>query len=111
MKKVNQLQSLIGLLNFACRVISLGRAFCRRLINLSHTSFPPIRATLEMKTDLQVCLSFLQSYNVVSVIREGYAMQLFTDSAGVEIGDRDLLSRQVGLFAMASRLVLFGHYP
>ena len=30
---LRQLQSLIGLLNFACQVIAPGRAFCRRLID------------------------------------------------------------------------------
>lgn len=37
-KKVTlkELQSLIGLLNFACSVVTPGRAFSRRLIDLTH---------------------------------------------------------------------------
>ena len=65
-KKVTlkQLQSLIGLLNFACNVVSPGRTFCRRLINATigvDKSYFKIRVTKSIKADLNVWLQFLQS--------------------------------------------------
>ena len=52
-KKVTlqQLQSLLGSLNFACRVIAPGRAFCRRLTDATIGLRKPhhhTRVTLEM---------------------------------------------------------------
>ncbi|XP_061196003.1 uncharacterized protein LOC133204281 [Saccostrea echinata] len=96
LKKVTlkQLQSLLGLLNFACRVIVPGRAFCRRLIDATIGLNKPhhhTRVTLEMKADLKVWLDFLQSFNGISVITEGIwvnneTLQLYTDSAGGRYG-------------------------
>lgn len=91
---LKQLQSLLGLLNFACRVIAPGRAFCRRLTDATIGLTKPhhhTRVTAEMKADLQVWLTFLQSFNGISVITEGTwvnndTLQLFTDSAGGEAG-------------------------
>ena len=88
--KLKQLQSLIGLLNFACKVISPGRAFCRRLINATigvDKSYLKIRVTKSIKADLNVWLQFLRSYNGVTVIPDRYwltniDLDLFTDSAG-----------------------------
>ena len=87
---LKQLQSLIGLLNFACKVISPGRAFCRRLINATigvDKSYFKIRVTKSIKADLNVWLQFLRSYNGVTVIPDRYwltniDLDLFTDSAG-----------------------------
>ena len=72
---LKQLQSLIGLLNFACKVISPGRAFCRRLINATigvDKSYFKIRVTKSIKADLNVWLQFLRSYNGVTVIPDRY---------------------------------------
>lgn len=95
-KKVTlrSLQSLIGLLNFACRVIAPGRAFCRRLIDATSGVKKPhhkVRVNMEMKADLQVWLSFLEDYNGVTVISNNCwvadtNLQLFTDSAGGPLG-------------------------
>jgi hypothetical protein len=41
--KLRDLQSLIGLLNFACLVVSPGRAFLRRLIDLTIKVFNPFQ--------------------------------------------------------------------
>ena len=61
-----ELQALIGLLNFACCVVVPGRAFLRRLIDLTRGVRKPthhVRLTKESKYDLQVWLNFLRSYN------------------------------------------------
>ena len=96
LKKVTlqQLQSLLGSLNFACRVIAPGRAFCRRLTDATIGLRKPhhhTRVTLEMKADLQVWLTFLQSFNGISVITDNTwvnnnMLQLYTDSAGGDLG-------------------------
>lgn len=88
------LQSLIGLLNFACQVVAPGRAFCRRLIDATmgiKKQHHRIRVTAEMKHDLQVWQQFLANYNGITVISNNIwssdtFLQLFTDSAGGENG-------------------------
>jgi hypothetical protein len=72
---LRDLQSLIGTLNFACQVIVPGRAFCRRLIDATCNvgrSHHKIRATLAMKDDLRVWLSFLFNYNGTTVILDQF---------------------------------------
>ena len=91
-KKVTlrQLQSLIGLLNFACQVVSPGRAFCRRLIDATCNIRKPhhrIRVSKSMREDIKVWLTFLSEYNGVTVITDNAwasneTLELFTDSAG-----------------------------
>lgn len=71
-KKVTlqKLQSLIGLLNFACCVICPGRAFLRRLIDLTcgvSCPFYKIRFNGEARADINAWLNFLDSYNGKSV--------------------------------------------
>jgi hypothetical protein len=59
---LRQLQSLIGLLNFACQVVSPGRAFLRRLINLTLGKSNPyhkVRLNVQAKCDLRAWLFFL----------------------------------------------------
>ncbi|XP_062599327.1 uncharacterized protein LOC134260800 [Saccostrea cucullata] len=94
-KKVTlkQMQSLLGLLNFACRVVAPGRAFCRRLINSTlgiKKQHHKIRITQNIKLDLIVWTTFLKDFNGVSVINtplvDSHTVQLFTDSAGGERG-------------------------
>lgn len=65
-KKVTlvELQSMIGLLNFACSVIISGRAF--RLIDLTigvKAAHHRIRLTSQEKEDLRVWLEFLNNFN------------------------------------------------
>lgn len=63
---LRELQSLIGLLNFACSVVTPGRPFLRRLINLTIGVEQPhyrIRLTQEVKADLLMWLSFLKHFN------------------------------------------------
>jgi hypothetical protein len=89
------LQSLIGSLNFACRAIVPGRAFCRRFIDATRGIKHPhhrIKVTAGMKKDLGVWSSFLENFNGVSMFLEPYwdsdvSLQLFTDAAaGIGFG-------------------------
>ena len=63
---LRELQSLLGLLNFTCSVAVTGRAFLRRMIDLTKGIQRPhhrIRLTKETKYDVQVWLSFIQNFN------------------------------------------------
>ena len=83
------MQRLIGLLNFATRVIIPGRPFLRRLINTTRGLSKPyqhLRVTSEVKQDLQMWLNFFSDFNGVSVFHDRFWVsnedyQLYTDSA------------------------------
>ena len=80
----------LGLFIFACKVVALGRAFSRRLINDTCKITKPhhrIRVSQEMREDLKVWLSFLSDYNGITVMIDNVwtsneTICLFTDSAG-----------------------------
>jgi hypothetical protein len=84
------MQSLIGVLNFACRVIYPGRPFCRRLINSTCGLTKPyhhLRVTKAIKADLNMWLDFFSNYNGVSVFHDRFWVsnadcELYTDAAG-----------------------------
>jgi hypothetical protein len=64
--KLRGLQSLIGLLNFACLVVRPGRPFLRRLIDLTRNITNPfyfVKLTCEARTDLHAWSVFIQSFN------------------------------------------------
>lgn len=68
---LKEIQSLIGLLNFACGAVVPGRTFLRRLISLTIGKINPrhkIRITQESKKDLRVWLAFLENFNGKSVL-------------------------------------------
>ena len=72
---LREIQSIIGLLNFACQVVVPGRPFCRRLIDATckvKKSWHKVRISVSMKKDLQVWLNFLDRYNGVSVILDHF---------------------------------------
>ena len=91
-KKVTlkEIQSLVGLLNFACSVIRPGRAFLHWLIDLTvDVSMPNhyIRLNKEVKEDLDLWLSFLSNFNGKSFFLEdtwlnSSKLNLFTDASG-----------------------------
>lgn len=95
-KKVSlrETQSLFGLLNFACKVVAPGRAFCRRLINSTiglTKHYFRIRITKNIKADFRIWQEFLKSYNSISVISfqpwvHNNTIELLTDSAGDKMG-------------------------
>lgn len=86
---LKQMQSLIGVLNFACRAVVPGRPFCRRLINSIcglTKPFHHLRLSKGMRQDLQLWLCFFEGFNGISVFHDRYwvfneDVQLFTDSA------------------------------
>ena len=109
-KKVclQELQSLIGLLNFATSVITPGTAFLRRLYDLTQGVQKPhhfIRLRAEVKADLRIWLSFLSSFNGVYFFRKeiwenSTKLQLFTDAAG-----------SIGFGAVFGNAWCYGRWP
>ena len=91
-KKVTlrEIQSLLGLLNFACSVVVPGRAFLRRLIDLTKgVKFPHhfIRLNKSSKADLALWQSFLDDFNGRSFFlndawHDSLSLNLYTDAAG-----------------------------
>lgn len=87
---LQQLQAITGLLNFACGAIVPGRAFSRRLIDLTRGLSKPfhrVRITQEVKRDIVVWIKFLKFYNGKSLFMEEMfiqpeAQRLVTDAAG-----------------------------
>ena len=87
--QLKELQSLIGLLNFACSVITPGRVFIRRLINLTigvRRAHHSIRLTRETKKDLRIWETFLASFNGKSFFLEevwstSHNLTFYTDAA------------------------------
>lgn len=88
--KLRELQSLLGLLNFACGVIIPGRAFLRRLFDLTigHTCpYYWITLTSEARLDLKLWYDFIKNYNGKSCFLfqkwlTSDSIKLFSDSAG-----------------------------
>ena len=87
---LRELQSLIGLLNFTCSVIVPGRAFLRRLIDVTiggRRLHHRIRLTKETKHDMEVRLKFLREFNGLSFFLDDKwstspPLELYTDVAG-----------------------------
>ena len=85
-----ELLSLIGKLNFACRIIPAGRIFLRRLIDLSTQARLPhhhVTMNREARRDISWWLRFLPSWNGRAIIPDpnwtrSPDMELFTDASG-----------------------------
>ena len=84
---LREIQSLLGKLNFACRAVVPGRAFCRRLIDATKGLSRPYhrrRVTEAMVEDLLVWKTFLESFNGRSFMMDNVdrvVLDLFTDAA------------------------------
>ena len=84
------IQSLIGLLNFACQVITPGRPFLRRLIALTmgiQNPKRPITLDQEAKRDLSAWLLFIKHFNGTAMFLHDRWIQstnlhFYTDSSG-----------------------------
>ena len=87
---LKELQSLIGLFNFTCLVVVPGRAFLRRLIDLTKGITKPhyhIRNSKRRKTRSHYVASILTEFNGKSfflndIWETSQTIQLFTDAAG-----------------------------
>ena len=83
---------LIRLLNFACTVIVPGRAFSRRIINLTiGLTKPHHRVCLdtEARANIDVWMCFLDSFNRKSLfLQETWvnSLELFTDASNLGYG-------------------------
>ena len=85
-----ELQSIIGSLSFACKVVPAGRAFLRRLIDLSTSVKRPhhhIYLNSSARADFQWWLDFLPRWDGVSLFPEEHwsdadHLHLFTDASG-----------------------------
>lgn len=89
------LQSVIGLLNFACCVVLPGRAFLRRLIDLTKgitKQHHYIRLTKKGRADLEMCYFFIKNFNgkillLNQIWQSSEKLHLYTDAAGsIEYG-------------------------
>ena len=86
---LKNLQSLIGSLSFVCRAVPPGRAFLRRLIDLSKGVKKPwhlIRLSKGAKDDLHMWQVFLHNFNGSTIIPDQFwllneDLQLFTDAS------------------------------
>lgn len=86
---VKEMQSLIGLLNFACSIIQPGRAFLRRMICLTcgiSKDQKFLNISHEAKLDMKLWLTFLQRYNgksmfINDVFVSNKTLDLYTDAA------------------------------
>ena len=99
---LRDLQSLIGLLNFACLAIAPGRTFIRRLIDATcNVNKPHHKVTKAIKEDIKAWLTFLTDYNEVTVMLDNLwtsneTIELYTDSAGGQIGVLAYIFRENG---------------
>lgn len=105
---LKELQSLIGLLNFTCSVVLPGRAFLRRLIDLTKGIRLPhhrIRITKACRRDLLVWLQFLRDFNGRTFFldepwQNSTPLTLYTDAAGSK-----------GYGALFGRHWFYGEWP
>nr|XP_006822332.1 PREDICTED: uncharacterized protein LOC102808029 [Saccoglossus kowalevskii] len=89
-----ELLSLLGHLNFACRVVIPGRTFISRLIELSKgvkKLHHHISISSESRKDLHMWQYFLSGWNGVSMFLDAHPtsasdMQLYTDASGIGHG-------------------------
>ncbi len=86
-----ELESLIGLLNHACKVIRAGRSFLRRMIDLLYAvhrppaSRIPIRLSQSCRADLAWWGEFLSKWNGISFLDPPSSLpkiHLYTDASG-----------------------------
>ena len=84
-----ELQSLIGTLQFACKVVVPGRTFLQRIINLTWgvpSRFHHIRLNREFFKDINMWKAFLSGWNrrsffLDSTVTPSPDLELFTDAA------------------------------
>ncbi len=90
LKELQHVQCLLGLLNFACAVVVPGRAFLRRLTDMTCGIARPhhhIHLTQESRSELQAWSAFIRHFNGQTLMSErwwlsGDSLNLFTDATG-----------------------------
>ena len=105
---LQEIQSLTGFLNFAYSVVIPGRAFLRRLIDLTLGVMRPhfrIRLSPEVKADMLVWQTFLSGFNGRSFFLsddwyDSRQLQLYTDASG-----------SLGFGAIFGRHWCYGEWP
>jgi hypothetical protein len=88
---LKEIQSILGLLNFTCKVIKPGRAFLHRLIDLTIGITKPyhfIKITKEVQSDIRTWLSFLENFNGTTILtkqlwQNSQQLSLFTDASSL----------------------------
>ena len=106
--QLQQLQSILGLLNFACKIIAPGRAFLRRLFDLTIGVRSPhhrIRITAEARADIAMWLQFMSEYNGITML----SRQLWITSDKLHLHSD--ASGSIGFAAILGKYWLQGHWP
>jgi hypothetical protein len=86
-KKLSQheLQSIVGFLSFAAKVVLLGRPFLRQLYNGFARNHSPVRVSADMKADLRWWKEFLAQWSGITLIRPCHEVAfIWTDAAGTK---------------------------
>lgn len=99
--RLKELQSMLGLLNFACGCVVPGRAFLRRLYDLTKGKSNPlhwIRLNADSRADLEMWSVFISSFNGCCMFLhddwvEVDVLHLFTDAAA-SVGWAAVFGRQ-----------------
>ena len=86
---LDHLQSMVGKLQFATSVIRPGRAFLRRMYDLTKRVQKPhhfLRLNREVKSDLEMWLQFLSNFNGTTIIRtpsfaDSDTLHMFSDAS------------------------------
>ena len=87
---LRELQSLIGTLQFACRVIAPGRPFLQRIIHLTRgtqLAHWHIKLNAGFRKDIKMWVDLKENWNGVSIFLDPHVshppdLQLFTDASG-----------------------------
>ena len=81
----HELESAVGFLSFAAKIVIPGRAFLRRLFDAIRRPVAMIRITKTMKSDLLWWKAFLKDWNGISLLRDVADRQIkhiWTDASG-----------------------------
>ena len=110
-----EIQSMVGLLNFAYSVVVPGRCFLRRLIEITRDLRKPhhrVRVTRSAKADMQMWLRFIEEFNGKSFFLEdkwenSVNIKLNTDASNIGYGR--IFGKRWFLLGMASELGVIYH--
>lgn len=87
--QLRTLLSLLGKLNFACRILPMGRVFCRRLSASTAGITAPthyVHLRREHREDLRIWHVILDDFNGMALWMSGpvsnFDLKLYTDAAG-----------------------------